>query len=194
MFTGIIERLGRVVDVAESDAGRSLAIEGVTGVPIGGSVSINGACLTVVGCEGDVAHFQVVPETLRRTNLGELHKGDRVNLERAMGAGDLFDGHIVQGHVDALGTVESINHDDGGVVMTIATQPELLNQVVEKGSITVDGVSLTVASVDDAGFRVALIPHTLDVTTLGHLQPGDKVNIETDVLAKYVEKMMRVRT
>jgi riboflavin synthase len=135
----------------------------------------------------------VIPETLQRTTLSDVVSGVRVNLERPMPANGRFDGHIVQGHIDGVGVVMSIVSGSGGTVMTIATPGSLRTYLVEKGSVTVDGVSLTVTGMTDDGFDVALIPHTLEVTTLGLLKPGDTVNLEVDVLAKYVERLLKVR-
>lgn len=193
MFTGIVEQLGAVVGVDDLPDGRRLrlSVDGWDGLPVGASVSVNGVCLTALEGVGGV-EFDVVPETLKRTNLGSLSPGDRVNLERAMPASGRFDGHVVQGHVDATGTVSSVRRDHDGVVMIIEADDEVLRYVVEKGSITVDGVSLTVAGLSEGAFSVALIPHTLEVTTLGLRKAGDTVNLEVDVLAKYVERLLEV--
>jgi riboflavin synthase len=193
LFTGIVEQKGTVTQVAESGEGRRVVITSplLADVAVGASISVNGACLTAVECNDGSVTLDVIPETLARTNLGELAEGAEVNLERPMPAAGRFDGHIVQGHVDGTGKIRSLTSEaPGAVVMTIDTQPGLLRYIVEKGSITVDGVSLTVASVDDLGFSVALIPHTLEVTTLGLRTQGDTVNLETDVLAKYVERLV----
>jgi riboflavin synthase len=189
MFTGIVEDKGKVAELA--DSGRVLLVTSgiLTEVPVGGSVAVNGTCLTVVETTPSGAKFDVVPETLSRTNLGSLEVGDLVNLERAMPATGRFDGHFVQGHVDGTGQVTALDEDQGSVTLRISAAAEILEQVVEKGSITIDGVSLTVAAVSDAGFEVALIPHTLEVTTLGSLAEGDTVNLETDILAKYVQRI-----
>lgn len=193
MFTGIVEYKGTVTS---TDRGEGRMRIGVTApemgeVPIGASIAVNGVCLTAVESgDGHVA-LDLIPETLSRSNLGELIEGTEVNLERPMPADGRFDGHIVQGHVDGTGRVRSVTRDDdGAVLMTVDVEPNLLRYIVEKGSITVDGVSLTVASVDESGFSIALIPHTLEVTTLGMRTEGDKVNLETDVLAKYVDRLL----
>ena len=180
MFTGIVREVGRVV----SFDGRRLVVDAATSAAPGDSVSVDGVCLTAV--DGSTLAFDVVDETLSRTTLGTLAAGDPVNLEPALRAGDPLGGHIVQGHVDAIGRVRSV-----GDLVWIDAAPELLRYTVEKGSITVDGVSLTVAAVDDGGFAVALVPHTLEVTTLGGVAAGDAVNLEVDVLAKYVERLLR---
>src|SRR5438477_1516581 len=179
MFTGIVREAGRVV----SFDGHRLVVEGATEAAAGDSVAVDGVCLTAV--DGSQLAFDVVDETLARTTLGALKPGDAVNLEPALCAGDPLGGHLVQGHVDGLGRVRST-----GEPVWIDAPPELLRYSVEKGSIAVDGVSLTVAALDGEGFAVALVPHTLEVTTLGRLEPGDPVNLEVDVLAKYVEKLL----
>jgi riboflavin synthase len=179
MFTGIVREVGRVV----AFDGSRLVVEASAEAAPGDSVAVDGVCLTVL--DGSRLAFDVVSETLSRTTLGGLQVGDPVNIEPALRAGEPLGGHYVQGHVDGVGKVRST-----GEPVWIDASAELLRYLVEKGSITVDGVSLTVAAVDDAGFAVALIPHTLAETTLGELQPGDPVNLETDVLAKYVEKLL----
>lgn len=193
MFTGIVEQIGTVEDVVDNEIGRRvlLSAPGLGSLPIGASIAVNGVCLTAVEAGDDTVAVEVIPETMQRSNLGTLVKESQVNLERPMPASGRFDGHIVQGHVDGLGEIAAIEHDsDGGVVMTVGVPDSLRRYMVEKGSITIDGVSLTVASLTDDGFTVALIPHTLDVTTLGLRKPGDTVNLEVDVLAKYVERLL----
>jgi riboflavin synthase len=179
MFTGIVREVGRVV----SFDGRRLVLDAHTHAAEGDSIAVDGVCLTAV--DGSRLAFDVVEETLARTTLGALKTGDRVNLEPALRAGEPLGGHLVQGHVDGLGRVRS-----AGEPVWIDAPPELLRYCVEKGSITVDGVSLTIAALDDHGFAVALVPHTLEATTLGALAPGEPVNLEADVLAKYVEKLL----
>lgn len=194
MFTGIVEQIGSVAHVADNEIGRRIVLSapGVGALPLGASISVNGVCLTAVETDDDTVAVDVIPETLQRTNLGTLMNASQVNLERPMPADGRFDGHIVQGHVDGVGTVAAIERaEDGGVVMTVDIPEPLQRYLVEKGSITIDGVSLTVASLTGAGFSVALIPHTLEVTTLGLRNPGDTVNLEVDVLAKYVERLLR---
>lgn len=193
MFTGIVEQLGTVASIVETATGRRLVVEGegLGDLPLGASIAVNGVCLTVVSTDRGSVALDVIPETLSRTNLGGLVAGDSVNLERPMPASGRFDGHIVSGHIDAVGVVVSLESEaDGAVVMEISVPPELTRYLVEKGSITVDGVSLTVAELTDEGFTVALIPHTLEITTLGLRAPRDTVNLEMDVLAKYVERLM----
>ena len=192
MFTGLIREVGTVVGVSGAETVR-LELEGpgtAATAAIGDSVAIDGVCLTVVAVEGDRLAFDAVPETLARTSLGALREGSRVNLEPALRAGDPLGGHYVQGHVDGVGTVRSSEPEGDGRRVWFDPPAELLRYVVETGAIAVQGTSLTVAALDDAGFAVALIPHTLEATTLGGLSPDDRVNIEVDVLAKYVERLL----
>ena len=194
MFTGIIEQMGSVEETTDTEIGRRLVLSGddLGGLPLGASISVNGVCLTAIATGDDSVTVEVVPETLQRTNLGNLVRESQVNLERPMLANGRFDGHIVQGHVDGTGTVTALDRsDDGAVVMTIVVPASLQRYLVEKGSITIDGVSLTIADIVDDHFSVALIPHTLQVTTLGLRIPGDTVNLEVDVLAKYVERLLK---
>ena len=196
MFTGIVETMGVVSDVSEDDGGRRLSIvaDGITtGLGVGDSVSVQGACLTATRVEEAGFTTFLVSETLSRTSLGGLRVGDRVNLERAMPADGRFDGHIVQGHVDGVGTVDAIRPDGQGRRLSIRCPGDLLRYVVEKGSVTVDGVSLTVASVVGDKFDIALIPHTLESTTFGDMEAPASVNLEVDILAKYVERLMEAR-
>ena len=195
MFTGIVEHMGRVVEMGDNghDKRMVIAAQGLGETPVGASVAVNGVCLTVVATDGDSAALDVIPETLDRTNLGSLGPGEPVNVERAMPGSGRFDGHLVQGHVDGTGRVVAIAQGKGGTVMTIHPDSRLLRHIVEKGSITVDGVSLTVASASDDQFTVALIPHTLENTTLGLRKAGDVVNLETDVIARYVERLLEER-
>ncbi|HUG07472.1 MAG TPA: riboflavin synthase [Acidimicrobiia bacterium] len=196
MFTGIVEQVGTVAEVSDNEVGRRVVLSapGIGDLPIGASIAVNGVCLTAVETGTDTVAVDIIPESLQRSNLGALVRETQVNLERPMPATGRFDGHIVQGHVDGLGTVTDLERDaDGGVVMTIETPEALRRYLVEKGSVTIDGVSLTVASLTGTGFRVALIPHTLQVSTLGLRRVGDRVNLEMDVLAKYVERLLEVR-
>lgn len=179
----------------QSGAGARLVIgSGVVrdGLAIGDSVAVNGACLTVVDMTDDSFAVDCVRETLRRTSVGDRRAGDTVNLERAMRLGDRLGGHIVQGHVDGTGTVRGVSREGDGVLMSVACPDEVLRYVVEKGSVTVDGVSLTVASREPDGFTTALIPHTMAATTLGADALGRRVNLEADVVAKYVEALVRL--
>ncbi|WP_406831074.1 riboflavin synthase [Pedococcus sp. KACC 23699] len=193
MFTGIVEELGQVVGLDSGDDSARLTVSGplvTTDAVHGASISVNGVCLTVVEHGGGEFTVDVMAETLRRSSLGALVPGARVNLERAMPASGRFGGHVVQGHVDGTATITQRIPGDRWEVVGFTLPPDLARYVVEKGSITVDGVSLTVASVDDTSFTVSLIPTTLDLTTLGHKDVGDPVNLEVDVIAKYVERLM----
>jgi riboflavin synthase len=190
MFTGLVQRTGTLTAF---ENGR-LSVEAELELAEGDSVAVNGVCLTATGRDERGFSADVMEETLRRSALGALGAGDAVNLELPLRASDRLGGHIVQGHVDGTGTVESVRDEGFARVVRIAAAPELLRYVIEKGSIAVDGVSLTVADVDDEGFAVSLIPETLERTTLGGLAPGRAVNLEVDVLAKYVEKLSAVRT
>ncbi len=194
MFTGIVEQVGEVVSVTQHETYVAVTVSGaeLDEVAVGASISVNGVCLTAVDVGRSVVVFNVIPETLDRSNLGQLEEGSAVNLERPMPASGRFDGHIVQGHVDGVGTVTQLSDGAAGTVLTITPPKDLLSLIVEKGSITVDGVSLTVSGLTDGSFSVALIPHTLRATTLGLRQPGDVVNLEVDVLAKYVERLLEV--
>jgi riboflavin synthase len=194
VFTGIIRELGRVAELDGSAEGLRLTLEAPATAALtaeGDSVALDGVCLTAVRVAGGHISFEAVPETLERTTLGRLTQGDHVNVEPALRAGDPLGGHYVQGHVDGVGRVRSVEEEGDGRRIWIDTFAAVLAYCVEKGSVTVDGVSLTVAGLDDDGFAVALIPHTLEVTTLAALEPGDEVNLEADVLAKYVERLVR---
>jgi riboflavin synthase len=193
MFTGIIEELGEVVRLAARDDAALLSVRGplvTSDVRHGDSIAVNGVCLTVVAVDGEVFTADVMAETLRRSSLGPLAAGDAVNLELPLRAGARLGGHVVQGHVDGVGTVAATTDEGFARIVRVAADPELLRYVVEKGSIAIDGVSLTVAAVDDEAFEVSLIPETLERTTLGAFEPGRSVNLEVDVLAKYVEKLV----
>jgi riboflavin synthase len=186
MFTGIVEELGHVIAL-DGDRLRIGARTVLEGARIGDSTSVNGVCLTVVALGDGWWEADVTEETLDRSNLGELRPGDPVNLERPVRLEDRLGGHLVQGHVDGVGTIVDPSPD-----LRVSVPADLLRYIVEKGSITVDGISLTVAALDDgeSTFDVAVIPHTLSVTTLGPKRPGDPVNLEVDVLAKYVERLL----
>jgi riboflavin synthase len=191
MFTGLVAGTGNVQSVEADGQGVRLEVATPLGAELseGDSVSVNGVCLTAVVARPDGFRADVMAETLRRSSLGPLAGGDVVNLELPLRAGDRLGGHIVQGHVDGTGTVATVADEGMSRNITIAAAPDVLRYVVEKGSIAVDGVSLTVAAVDDGGFTVSLIPETLERTTLGRAAPGRVVNLEVDVLAKYVEKL-----
>jgi riboflavin synthase len=197
MFTGLVETMGLVVATVEKPPGRTLRIEVGDelrqGLAIGDSISINGCCLTVVEINPEGVDFEAGEETLSRTNLGRLKPGQRVNLERSLAAGDRMGGHCVTGHVDALSQVLAIEPDPPWAKYWFSVPKPLARQVASKGSVTVDGISLTVVDALDDRFSVALIPHTLSVTTLGTRNVGDEINLETDVLAKYIERQMGER-
>jgi len=191
MFTGLVEATARVRRVEPDGDGVRLELETPLSRELrqGDSIAVNGVCLTAREPDAQSFRADVMQETLRRSSLGPLGEGDAVNVELPLRAGDRLGGHMVQGHVDGTGTVESVAEEGFARVVRIACDPEILRYVVEKGSIAVDGVSLTVASVDESGFTVSLIPETLERTTLGAAAPGRVVNLEVDVLAKYVERL-----
>ncbi len=189
MFTGIVRELGRVAAAAGSRL-RISAPGAASVAAVGDSVAVAGVCLTVVENDGVTLAFDVVPETLGRTSLGTLEADTAVNVEAALRAGEPLGGHLVQGHVDGVGTVRSIEPAEAGRRVWFDIPGGLLRYCAEKGSIAVDGASLTIAAVDGTGIEVALVPHTLAATTLGALRSGDPVNLEVDVLAKYVERLL----
>ena len=194
MFTGIVEELGRVAAIQElPDNAIRITIEGpivLSDANLGDSICVNGVCLTVAEQIGHVFTADVMSETINRTTIGDLLAGSQVNLERPVTLSTRLGGHLVQGHVDAVGTVSAREHSENWDVVTITPPKDLLKYVVEKGSITIDGTSLTVSAITDSTFSVSLIPATLEKTTLGIRQIGDRVNLEVDVLAKYVEKLV----
>ncbi len=194
MFTGIVEHVGRVVGVERRSDLLRLQIDLgpiAAGIRLGDSIAVLGCCLTVTRIEGAVHTFEAILETLSRTRFGRLEAGDPVNLERAMAAGARFDGHLVQGHVDGLGEVERVVREGNEVLIHVRLQdPALAPGLVDKGSITIDGVSLTVVRAEEDRFHVALIPYTLDHTTLADLRPGDAVHLEVDVFAKYLKQYL----
>jgi riboflavin synthase len=191
MFTGLVAATGAVETLERSDGGVRLRVRAELAGELapGDSIAVNGVCLTAVDPDDRGFSADVMEETLRRTSLGPLAEGDEVNLELPLRAGDRLGGHMVQGHIDGTGSVEAVNEDGFARVVRIGAPTGLLRYVVEKGSIAVDGVSLTVSAVDGDGFEVSLIPETLERTTLGAAAPGRVVNLEVDVLAKYVEKL-----
>ena len=197
MFTGIVEELGRVSAITQLDDNAiRLTIAGPTVLSdanLGDSICVNGVCLTVAEKTASEFTADVMSETINRTTIGDLHVGSQVNLERPVTLATRLGGHLVQGHVDAVGTVSAREHSENWDVVTITPPKDLLKYVVEKGSITIDGTSLTVSAVDDTTFSVSLIPATLEKTTLGTRQIGDRVNLEVDVLAKYIEKLVGTR-
>ena len=194
MFTGIVEEMGQIRSIVRGASSAVLSIEAnliLEDLKIGDSVAVNGVCLTAtsIGAGGFTA--DVMHETLNRSSLGALQKGSHVNLERAMLANGRFGGHIVSGHIDGTGTIGSIQKDDNALWYTILADAKLLRYIVEKGSVTIDGISLTVADVQSDRFAVSLIPHTAKVTILGEKRTGDIVNLETDIIGKYVEKLLK---
>jgi riboflavin synthase len=192
MFTGLVESTGTVAAVERDDSGARLSVVTPLASELadGDSIAVNGVCLTARGVQADRFVADVMAETLRRSSLGPLAKGDTVNLELPLRADARLGGHVVQGHVDGVGEVESVREDGFARVVRVAAPAELLRYVVEKGSIAIDGVSLTVSTVDGEALEVSLIPETLERTTLGAVEPGRPVNLEVDVLAKYVEKLV----
>jgi riboflavin synthase len=193
MFTGIVRELGRVAAAEGGAEGVRLVLDApltAAGSEVGDSGSVNGCCLTAEAVESGAITIHAVPETLARTTLGTLRAGDAVNLELAVRAGEPLGGHYVQGHVDAVGRVQSVEAEGEGLRVFVEAPDDVLRYCVEKGSITVDGVSLTVAELADDAFAVALVPHTLEATTLSTLAPRQEVNLEVDVLAKYVERLV----
>ena len=196
MFTGLIEEVGtlRAVRRGAHSAVLSIGAETVlSGLKTGDSVAVNGVCLTVTAQDSGGFTADVMHETLNRSSLGALAPGSPVNLERAMAADSRFGGHIVSGHIDGTGRIAATRRDDNAVWYTVSAAPSLLKYIVEKGSIAIDGISLTVAAVDDASFSVSIIPHTAASTILGSKRPGDTVNLETDLIGKYVEKLLTFR-
>ena len=194
MFTGIIEEIGTIKGIKRGNRSVVLEVKAkkvLEDLKVGDSIATNGVCLTVTSFSGGSFCADVMPETMQRSNLGGLHAGDPVNLERALSLNGRLGGHIVTGHVDGMGKIVGREKDENAIWVTIATSADLLRYIVEKGSITIDGISLTVVAVTDSGFTVSIIPHTQDETTLVKKQVGDDVNLENDVIAKYVEKLMR---
>jgi riboflavin synthase len=193
MFTGIVQALGTVERIQPVGEAARLFVrhdEIAAKARIGDSISVNGCCLTVVHAADGVVGFDTVPETLDRTNLGDLDQGSAVNLETSLRVGDEMGGHFVTGHIDGEGTVDRRIDEDEWSTIWFQAEPPLMRQMASKGSIAIDGVSMTLVDVDEERFSVAVIPHTLKVTTLGIRQPGDRVNLETDVLAKYVQQQL----
>ena len=189
MFTGIVEEIGTVKSVQS----KVITIEAskiFDDLHLGDSVAVNGTCLTVSSFDNKIFNADVTQETLNRTNLGSLKKGSKVNLERAMTLIGRFGGHIVSGHIDGVGSIKSMKKDDNAIILTIEVSKHLMKYIVEKGSVAVDGISLTVASLTDNTFSIAVIPHTLKETVLYYKKEGDKVNIENDVIGKYVERLL----
>jgi len=196
MFTGIVRELGTIVSADEHGGGRKLVVRApgvAASANVGDSVAINGCCLTAESVDGEQVTFHAVSETLARTTLGQVRSDDLVNVEPAVRVGDPLGGHYVQGHVDGVGRVQSVEAEGEGLRVFVEAPDDVLRYCVEKGSVTIDGVSLTVAELADDAFAIALVPHTLEVTTLSALVPGRQVNLEVDVLAKYVERVLSWR-
>ncbi|MDY4748827.1 MAG: riboflavin synthase [Candidatus Fimisoma sp.] len=194
MFTGIVEEIGLVENVKKGPASASVTINApavTAGTKTGDSIAVNGICLTVTSLAGSTFTADIMHESLNRSSLSDLRRGSRVNLERAMAADGRFGGHIVSGHVDGTGIISAIREDDNAVWYTVRTSPAIMRYIVEKGSVTIDGVSLTVAAVTEDSFSVSVIPHTRQVTIMGDLRAGDNVNLENDIIGKYVEKFLK---
>ena len=191
MFTGIVRERGRVVSAESNGGGVHLRIAApeTAGAALGDSIAVSGCCLTVTAADGETLEFDAVPETIARTTLGGLEPGAEVNLEPALRAGEPLGGHFVQGHVDGRARVEALEREGEGSRLRLQLPPELHRYCVEKGSLAVDGVSLTIAALYEGGVEIALVPFTLEHTTLGALAPGDEVNVEVDLLAKYAERL-----
>ena len=193
MFTGIVEEIGTVRNVISGSISGEISIQAdkvTEGTQIGDSIAVNGVCLTVTSLLPDGFTADVMPETLRRSNLGQLSSGSRVNLERAMAADGRFGGHIVSGHIDGIGTIVDQRREGNAVWVRIQAQTEIMRLIVEKGSIAIDGISLTVATVSESDFQVSIIPHTGSETILLDKRPGAHVNLENDVIGKYVERLL----
>ena len=197
MFTGIIEETGKIESVANGNKSAIITIiadKVLKGTKIGDSIAVNGVCLPVTSISGNKFTADVMAETIRRSSLGTLKHGSKVNLERAMAADGRFGGHIVSGHIDGTGVIRSLEREDNAVWVEIETPDKLLKYIVEKGSIAIDGISLTVAKLTDDSFSVSVIPHTGEETTLLAKKPGDIVNLENDIVGKYVERLMNFNT
>ncbi len=193
MFTGIVEEVGTIKDIKKGSKSAVLTIKGdvvTKDSNLGDSIAVNGVCLTVTSLSGNIFTADVMAETMRRTSLGTLASGSKVNLERAMAANGRFGGHIVSGHIDGTGTISDFTREDNAVWVEIKADSKILKYIIEKGSIAIDGISLTVAYVDNTSFKVSIIPHTAKETTLLTKKVGDIVNLENDVVGKYVEKLL----
>lgn len=196
MFTGIVEEIGTVVSISKGVQSSKLTLQGdviFEDMHIGDSIAVNGVCLTVTTKTSNTFTVDVMAETLRRSSLGNLTNGSKVNMERAMAANGRFGGHIVSGHIDGTGEIDSFVKEDNAVWVTIKTPAKILKYIIEKGSITIDGISLTVAYVDNHCFKVSLIPHTAANTTLLSKKPGDIVNLENDIVGKYIDKLLHFK-
>jgi riboflavin synthase len=197
MFTGLVEEVGKLVSIHHGAASAKLTIEAplvAEGTRIGDSVAINGTCLTVVALQGSRLSFEAVPETLSRSSLKRVRAGDGLNLERALAVGQRLGGHFVQGHVDGTGTLLAVTENDNAHILRIGAAPELMRYIIPKGSVALDGISLTMADVAADSFTVWIIPHTYANTTLRDRRIGDALNIENDMLAKYIERLLQARS
>ncbi|MBN4069287.1 MAG: riboflavin synthase [Alkaliphilus sp.] len=197
MFTGLIEEIGTVVKIIKGSNSAKITIKAqkiLEDIKLGDSISTNGVCLTVVDFKEDDFSVDVMPETIRCSNLKNLKQGNKVNLERALRVGDRFGGHIVSGHIDGMGIIRSFVKEDNATWISIETTEDLMKYIINKGSIAIDGISLTVAAVNDDFFKVSIIPMTKDETTLLSKQIGDEVNLECDIVGKYIEKLMEFKT
>lgn len=193
MFTGLVEELGRIKSIARGAKSVRLTVEAreiMSDVKLGDSIAVNGACLTVVDFGHTWFTADVMPETVERTVLAKLKSGDKVNLERTLRLGDRFGGHMVSGHIDGLGTISSLQKDDNAVIVGITAPADIMKYIIKKGSVAIDGISLTVVECGADRFTVSLIPHTAAMTTLGFKKLGEPVNLETDIIGKYVEKLL----
>ncbi len=193
MFTGIVEEMGTIAGIQKGAKSAVLTIQAekvFSDIHIGDSIALNGVCLTVTSFSGNTYTADVMNETLRRSSLGSLTIGSKVNLERAMAANGRFGGHIVSGHIDGTGTITKVEKDDNAIWYTIAAEENLMKYIVEKGSIAIDGISLTVAKRSDVDFAISMIPHTAKETVLSQKKPGDIVNLENDIVGKYIEQLM----
>lgn len=194
MFTGLVEELGRIKQIVKGASSVQISIQARTilaDVKLGDSIAVNGTCLTVTAFGDDWFTADVMPETVKRTVLAELCSGDKVNLERTLRVGDRLGGHIVSGHIDGTGVILRKDRDDNAILVRIQAGPEVMRYVIEKGSVAIDGISLTVVSCGNDWFVVSLIPHTASLTTLGYKQPGQAVNLEADIIGKYVERLLK---
>ncbi|MBQ9234677.1 MAG: riboflavin synthase [Lachnospiraceae bacterium] len=194
MFTGIVEEIGEIKNIKHGTKSAVLTIKGSVVTKdsrVGDSIAVNGVCLTATTVDGDIFTADVMAETMRRSSLGNLKQGSKVNLERAMLCNGRFGGHIVSGHIDGTGIIRNLEKEDNAVWITISASPDILRYIVEKGSIAIDGISLTVAYVDNDVFKVSIIPHTASETTLLTKNKGDIVNLENDIVGKYVEKLLK---
>lgn len=193
MFTGLVEEIGKVESIIKSEKSASITIKGdkvLKDVILGDSIATNGVCLTVTSFGGKKFTVDVMAETMRKSNLKNLSPGDEVNLERALRVGDRLGGHIVSGHIDGTGIIKGYEKEDNAIWITISASSDILKYIVQKGSIAIDGVSLTVAYIDESVFKVSIIPHTKEMTTLLRKKVGDEVNLECDMLGKYIEKLL----